>query len=117
MRKRSAREVENARQFGVERLAGDLLAVVDSLEMGLEAGASASAEALLRGQRSDAAPVDSRRWKKWREVLNPEGEPFDPQLHEAMTTPALGHRRAGSDADRGPEGLPRSMAACCGRHG
>ena len=34
-RKRVAREVENARQYGAERLASGLLPVLDSLELGL----------------------------------------------------------------------------------
>jgi molecular chaperone GrpE len=37
VRRRAARDVENAHRFGVERFARELLAVVDSLEMGLEA--------------------------------------------------------------------------------
>ena len=41
LRKRAARELENARAYGNERFAGELLSVVDSLEMGVSAGAEA----------------------------------------------------------------------------
>lgn len=84
-RKRAIREVENARQFGIERFAGELLGVVDSLEMGLEAGAEASAEALLEGSRATLRQLHAALQKSGVEVIDPQGEPFDPQLHEAMT--------------------------------
>ncbi len=85
-RKRAAREVTNARQFAIERFAGDLLAVLDSLEMGLAAGAEASAEALLEGSQATLRQLQNTFEKAGITVIDPEGEPFDPQLHEAMTT-------------------------------
>jgi len=85
LRKRSVRDVENARKFGIERFAQNLLAVVDSLEMGLEAGATASAESLLEGKRATLKLLLAALEKDGVEGIDPEGEPFDPQLHEAMT--------------------------------
>ena len=85
-RKRAAREIANARQFAVERFAGELLAVVDSLEMGIDAGAQASAEALLEGSRATLRLLQNTFEKFGIAVVDPEGEPFDPQVHEAMTT-------------------------------
>lgn len=85
LRKRTARDVENARKFGIERFATELLAVCDGLEMGLEAGQNASAEALLEGKQATLKLLRSAMSKSGVEVIDPEGEPFDPQLHEAMT--------------------------------
>lgn len=85
MRKRAVREAENARKFGVERFAAELLAVVDSLEMGLEAGPAASAEALLEGKAATLKLLHSAMDKAGITVIDPVGEPFNPQLHEAMS--------------------------------
>ncbi|TDJ46573.1 MAG: nucleotide exchange factor GrpE [Gammaproteobacteria bacterium] len=85
LRKRTARDVEQARKFGIERFATELLAVCDGLEMGLEAGQTASVEALLEGKQATLKLLRSAMSKSGVELIDPEGEPFDPQLHEAMT--------------------------------
>ncbi|MEE4184352.1 MAG: nucleotide exchange factor GrpE [Gammaproteobacteria bacterium] len=85
LRKRQARELDKARNFGVEGLAGELLAVADSLEMGLEAAGSATLEALVDGQRGTLKQLQAALNKYGVERVEPEGEPFDPELHEAMT--------------------------------
>ena len=85
LRKRHARELENARRFGVEGLAAELLTVADSLEMALQTGADAPAEALLEGGRATLKQLQTAMEKFGVEVVSPEGEPFDPELHEAMT--------------------------------
>ena len=84
LRKRSAREAANSRQFAIERFAGDLLDVLDSLEMGL-AAAGASAETLREGSQATLRQLISALEKHGVAGVDPEGEPFDPQQHEAMT--------------------------------
>lgn len=86
LRKRAARELENARAYGIERFASELLAVVDSLEMGVSAGADAAADALLEGGEATLRLLFTTLEKFGVVVVDPEGEPFDPQLHEAMAT-------------------------------
>jgi len=85
VRKRNARELEKARNFGVEGLAAELLAVADSLEMALSTGTDAPAESLLEGGRNTLKQLKSAMEKYGVTELYPEGEPFDPELHEAMT--------------------------------
>lgn len=85
VRKRHARELEKARNYGVEGLAGELLAVADSLEMGLEAADNATLDALVDGQRATLKQLQTALHKHGIKRLDPEGEPFDPELHEAMT--------------------------------
>lgn len=85
VRKRAARDVENARKFGIERLAGELLEVIDSLEMGIEAAAAASAESLLEGKRATLKLLRAALGQAGVEQIDPAGEPFDPEFHEAMT--------------------------------
>ncbi len=86
LRKRSARELENTRQYGIERFAGELLAVVDSMEMGVSAGEAATAEALLEGGEATLRLLLTTLEKSGVALVDPVGEPFDPQLHEAMAT-------------------------------
>ena len=85
LRKRAARDVENARKFGIEQFAGEVLSVIDSLEMGLEAASNATVESLLEGKQATLKLLRAALAKSGIESIDPEGEPFDPQLHEAMT--------------------------------
>ena len=85
VRKRAARDVEAARRAGVEKLASELLAIADTLEMGLESGATASAESLLAGKQATLRLLQAAFEKFNIEVVDPTGYRFDPQLHEAMS--------------------------------
>lgn len=85
VRKRAARDVENARRFALERFAGELLNVRDSLEMGLSAGADANAETLMEGSVATLKLLNSTMEQFGVAEVDPAGEPFDPEFHEAMT--------------------------------
>jgi molecular chaperone GrpE len=84
-RKRAARDVEAARRSGVEKLGAELLAIADSLELGLEAGGTASVESLMAGKEATLRLLRAAFDKFGIEVVDPLGHPFDPQLHEAMS--------------------------------
>ncbi len=83
-RKRMARELDNARRFANERLLGDLLPVLDSLEAGL---ANASADDPLRA----GLELTQRQLLRVAEInglvtVAPlAGETFDPERHQAMS--------------------------------
>ena len=85
VRKRAARDQENARKYGIEKFAGELLTVLDSLEAGLEAGANASAEDLLAGKEATLNLLRSTLEKHGVSEVDPEGEVFNPALHEAIS--------------------------------
>ena len=85
VRKRAARDVENARKYGFERLAQALLPVRDSLEAALAHGDDADAGTLLEGQQATLRLLDAALEQVGVTALDPEGEPFDPEYHEAMT--------------------------------
>jgi len=85
LRKRHTRELENARRYGVEGLATELLSVADSLEMALETGVQAPAETLLKGGQATLKQLQAAMEKYGVKVVSPEGEPFDPEFHEAMS--------------------------------
>jgi molecular chaperone GrpE len=85
VRKRAGRDVEKARRYGIEGLAQSLLEVADSLEMALEAGEQASAESLLEGSQATLKQLQKTLENHGVAGIYPEGEPFDPELHEAMS--------------------------------
>ncbi len=85
VRKRSAPHVENAHKFALERFALELLAVRDSLEMGLAAGEDADVESLRQGKEATLKQLVAIMERFGVEELDPQGEPFDPGVHEAMT--------------------------------
>lgn len=93
VRKRAERDLENARKFAIERFATELLAVRDSLELGLAAAEeSAAPETLLEGTRTTLRQLAGVMERFGMAEVDPEGEPFDPMLHEAMTTqPSADH--------------------------
>jgi molecular chaperone GrpE len=84
-RKRAAREIESARQFGVERLAAELLPVADSLAAGIEA-AEADPATQIEGQKATLRLLGKALERAGVTEVDPAGQPFDPSLHEAMAT-------------------------------
>ena len=83
-RRRVAREVDSARQFGAERLATGLLPVVDSLELALSNAGRADAATLLAGQEATLRLLVKALEAAGVTGLDPAGQPFDPARHEAM---------------------------------
>jgi len=95
VRKRAARDVENAHRFALERFGKALLAVRDSLEMGLAAD-SASVESLLEGGTATLKLLGGTMLQFGIEEIEPAGEPFDPELHEAISMQASDDVEPGS---------------------
>jgi molecular chaperone GrpE len=87
LRKRNARDMEKARKFALERIMGDLLNVTDSLERGLEAGdgEQLTVEQLLEGTSLTLKSLQQVLGKHGLVEINPVGEKFDPELHEALS--------------------------------
>jgi molecular chaperone GrpE len=79
------RDVENAHRFALERFSKALLAVRDSFEMGLASAENASVESLLEGSAATLKLLASTMQQFGIEVIDPEGEPFDPEFHEAIS--------------------------------
>jgi molecular chaperone GrpE len=96
VRKRAARDVEHAHRFALENFGRDLLAVVDSLEMGLEAADNADAEALREGSAATCKLLKTTLERFGISEVDPEGEPFDPELHEAMSVMPAPNAEPGS---------------------
>lgn len=85
VRKRAQRDVDNARKFALERFCGELLAVRDSLELGLGAAQQADVNALREGSEATLKLLVATMEQFGVVEIDPLGEPFDPEMHEAMT--------------------------------
>ncbi|APC94861.1 nucleotide exchange factor GrpE [Francisella tularensis subsp. novicida] len=85
IRKRAERDVSNARKFGIEKFAKELLPVIDSIEQALKHEIKLEeAIAMKEGIELTAKMLVDILKKNGVEELDPKGEKFDPNLHEAM---------------------------------
>jgi molecular chaperone GrpE len=83
-RRRVARDVDMARKFANERLLGDLLPVIDSLEAGLSQ-AAADAGALREGMELTLRQLLKVAGDNGLVAVDPKGQPFNPEHHQAMS--------------------------------
>jgi molecular chaperone GrpE len=92
-RKRATREAAVAQERGIAKLAKELLPAVDNLDRALEAAAGASADGasadngtanLVSGIKLVHEDVIAALARAGIERFSPEGERFDPQMHEAV---------------------------------
>ena len=87
IRRRAEQDVEKARKFALDRFVDSLIPVVDSLEMGLQAatGDDESVNKLREGTELTLKMFLDVLEKHGVQQIDPQGKPFDPQLHEAMS--------------------------------
>jgi molecular chaperone GrpE len=87
LRRRTELDVEKAHKFGQEKLSAELLAVMDNLERALQVAVdreNESVKSLLQGVELTLKSFGDCFRKFGIEQLDPLGEPFDPQVHQAM---------------------------------
>jgi molecular chaperone GrpE len=89
-RKRCEREVENARKYAIERFAQELVTVGDALEAGINAGSATPGPALLEGAKATLRELQRAFDKAGIKIIDPAGQPFDPEWHEAMVAQESG---------------------------
>ncbi len=87
LRRRHDRELENAHKYALERFAQELLPVIDSLEMGAAAASAegASLEQVREGTELTLKMLLAAIDKFGIQAVHPEGEPFNPEYHQAMS--------------------------------
>ncbi len=86
-RRRAERDVENAHKYALDRFAQDLLPVKDSLELGLAAatGDDEAVAKLREGTELTLKMLTQAMEKYGIKEVNPVGQPFNPDLHQAMS--------------------------------
>ena len=84
VRRRAQEDIAKASKFAIERFAGELLAVKDSLEAGLAAD-NPSVENLKSGTELTLKQLATAFEKSGLKEINPVGEKFDPNFHQAIS--------------------------------
>ena len=86
VRRRAALDVQKARDFALEKFAGELLPVVDNLERALQTfnAEDESTKGLIEGIEMTHNGFINTLQKFGVEVIDPQGQPFNPEQHEAM---------------------------------
>jgi len=85
VRRRAEQDVDKARKFALEKFVKELLPVIDSLEKAQEAMEDGASESHREGVAMTLKLQQDVLGKFGVEVVDPQGEPFDPQFHEALT--------------------------------
>lgn len=87
VRRRAERDVEHAHKYGLEKITQELLPVVDNLERALDAAGEDNdfVKALKEGVELTLGMFLKVLATFKIEAVNPEGEPFDPALHQAVS--------------------------------
>jgi molecular chaperone GrpE len=86
VQRRAEQEIDKARKFALDRFVGELLPVVDNMERALSAAADSGADATItEGLELTLKSFMDALKKAGVEVVDPQGEPFDPQLAQAMS--------------------------------
>jgi molecular chaperone GrpE len=84
VRKRAGRDIEAANRYGLEKFAAELLPVKDSLELAVQNAARADAASLKAGQEATLQLLNRALERLGITLIDPQGQPFDPERHEAM---------------------------------
>jgi molecular chaperone GrpE len=91
LRKRTAREVSDARTYGISGFARDVLDIADNLQRALDAvpeearaAADPGLKALIEGVELTERSLHNALEKNGVRKFDPAGEKFDPNVHQAM---------------------------------
>ncbi len=87
LRKRNQRDLENAHKYALERFAQEVLPIWDSLELGHQAAQDEEVDVqrLREGTELTLKLLTDVMNKQGIEQIDPQGEPFNPEYHQAMT--------------------------------
>lgn len=87
VRRRAEQDVEKAHKFGLEKFVGDMLNVADNLERAVESTQDNSGDfsAVAEGVELTLRTLLDALKRHNVEQLDPNGEPFNPEYHQAMS--------------------------------
>lgn len=97
LRKRTTRDIENAHKYALERFVNELLPVLDSMELGIEASSSAEdIDSMREGMELTLKKFRDTLSKCGVEVIDPQGEKFNPEKHEAVSVQEIEGTESGA---------------------
>ncbi len=87
LKRRTQKDLDSAHKYGLEKFAKELLSVIDSLELGIQAATSDAPEVvkLKEGSELTIKQFETVFAKFNIEAIDPMGQPFNPEFHQAMT--------------------------------
>ncbi len=88
LRKRTSRDIEHAHKYALDKFVTELLPVIDSLELGISSAAeddSGEVESMREGMELTLKKFQDVLSKFGVEPIDPQGEKFNPELHEAVS--------------------------------
>jgi molecular chaperone GrpE len=87
LRRRTERDVDNAKKFALERFLTDLIPVLDSMEMGVQAATQSANEqdTIRQGMEMTLKMFQEVMTRFNVTAIDPTGQKFNPQEHEAIT--------------------------------
>ena len=89
VRKRSSRDIENAHKYALDKFLAELLPVLDSIELGIShAGNAEDVAGLVEGMDLTLKKFSDVLQKFGVAVIDPAGEKFNPEKHEAVSMQA-----------------------------
>ena len=96
LRKRTVRDIENAHKYALEKFVQELLPVIDSLELGLSASAEVeNVDDLRKGMDLTLEMIKKVMEKFGIAIVEAQGQKFNPELHEAVSTQEAGEYKPG----------------------
>lgn len=99
LRKRTTRDVESAHKYALEKFVHALLPIMDSLSLGMTAAESAdSVDELLEGMNLTLKMFNGALEKFGVNTIDPQGEKFNPELHEAISMQEIEDSESGTVA-------------------
>ena len=97
LRKRAARDVENAHKYALQGFVGELLPIMDSLQLGLAAaGDTEAVQDLREGMALTLKMFNAALEKFGVRVIDPLDEKFNPEQHEAVSMREAEGRESGT---------------------
>lgn len=97
LRKRTTRDIENAHKYALEKFVNELLPILDSMEMAMNAAETAEKVSDIReGMELTLKMFSSAVEKFGVKPLQPEGEKFNPELHEAVSMQEIEGKESGT---------------------
>jgi molecular chaperone GrpE len=97
LRKRTVRDIENVHKYALERFVNELLSVLDSMELGISASDSVeNIDDLREGMKLTLKMLLTVMEKFDVKVIDPQGEKFNPEQHEAISMQELDGAESGT---------------------
>ncbi|ELR66108.1 Heat shock protein GrpE [Photobacterium marinum] len=87
MRRRTEQEIDKARKYALEKFAGELLPVIDNMERAIEMADKNddAIKSMIEGVELTLKTMTDTVAKFGLNQINPEGQPFNPEFHQAMS--------------------------------